>query len=613
MQALKLLPKLKGLQTPPEAATGAELQLYYQTVHLLQLFYLHKWIIHRIFTLKADSDGSGTLNLRELETALGLCQLMDHVGASHAARLSLYSLAIDAKIEQATNSTELEFEPHECVSLYTHVVFEKRQASEICKVFRHHDPQNTGFIDSQSMLQVFEEGELLDATAVVRVQSSNLPPKISLQDFERILSELKQQQAVDVLSPKERALLQLIVIKLRVAESCKTADHDYFVLIMSEIRFLFQMMSWANVIVLSLYHSNGDELDSWLDPYLILFSLIPWLEVLVNMYAASRAVSLRLVRRRCIRLVLFTISLCGVSLLIVEPDFVSVKTARFFASFGTLVIFTRSAEFMQLIETFLAAFGSLWPVFGWTVAVVALYALAGQSIFHNKVVNSEGSAYFESYASALTTCFQIFVGENWSAVMFEASDATTDAAKFYFISFVTIFSLLLAQLIVGLIANIFSKVRLISNPHMYVALQTFFTAIDSQDHDADLLSVLELNCKMLPMFGICGFFNQMQPDDRSALDELSYITTWSEAHGRQEDEDCVPQLLTAFVAEQVDRVNLVQLVDNNPWLEDVVSSNADIPDPKADDSPGVSLPPERAKSWWRVGGSKTRSGGISSR
>ena len=94
----------------------------------------------------------------------------------------------------------------------------------------------------------------------------------------------------------------------------------------------------------------------------------------------------------------------------------------------------------------------------------------------------------------------------------------------------------------------------------------------------------------------------MQPDDRSALDELSYITTWSEAHGGQ--ADCLPQLLTAFVAEQVDRVNVVQLVDNNPWLEDAVSSNDDIPDSKADDSPGVSLqvPPERAKSWWRVGG-----------
>ena len=162
------------------------------------------------------------------------------------------------------------------------------------------------------------------------------------------------------------------------------------------MRFLFQMISWANVIVLSLYHSNGGELDSWLDPYLIFFSLIPWLEVLINMYAASRAVSLRLVRRRCIRLVLLTISLCGVILLVVEPDFVSIKTARFVAAFGTLCIFTRSADFMQLIETFLAAFGSLWPVFGWTVAVVALYALAGQNIFHNKVVNSEGSAYFES-------------------------------------------------------------------------------------------------------------------------------------------------------------------------------------------------------------------------
>lgn len=295
MEALQLLPKLKGLQAPPGTATEAELQLYHQTVRLLRLFYLKKWSVNRIFTWKGDVDQSSTLNRTELEVVLGFCYLMDHIAAK-TARLTLYGLAIDALIEQTASSRELEFEAHDCASLYTHELFEKRQASEIRRVFRLYDPHDTGFIDLQTMLRAFDEGELFDKGSTLSVRTGHLPPKISLQEFERIFNELKEhgaQQVTSALGPRDLALFELSRAKTRVAECSKAADQDYSVMALSEVQFVFQVFSWANVVVLSLYYSNGGELDTSLDPYLMLFSLIPWLEVLVGMFVTSPRTYLR--------------------------------------------------------------------------------------------------------------------------------------------------------------------------------------------------------------------------------------------------------------------------------------------------------------------------------
>ena len=275
--------------------------------------------------------------------------------------------------------------------------------------------------------------------------------------------------------------------------------------------------------------------------------------------------------------------------MIVEPDFLDIKTARFVTSFVTLCIFTKSADFVQLIQTLVIVFGSLWPVLGWTTAVVALYALAGQDIFHSKVVNSEGSAYFDSYASAIGTCFQIFIGENWSAVMYEASDATTEAARLYFISFVTIFSLLLAQLIVSLIVNLFCEISSVSNPKVYDALNKFLTAIDSQDRDADKETVLDVNHKMLPILDICEFLSQKQQDNDGNVFLQCCHALADFTYGASEAEDGHKQsLLTVFVDKQARKVNRILLVDKNPWLRDVISSNDDVFDPKGDEALVVS-------------------------
>ena len=295
MKALQLLPKLKGLQAPPGTVIGAELQLYHQTVHLLRLFYLRKWVINKIFTWKGDIDQSGTLNSTKLEVMLGLCYLMDSL-AVKTARLSLYSLTIDAEIEQTVSSRELEFEAHECASLYTHELFEKRQASEIRRVFRLHDPHDTGFIDSQTMLRAFDEGELFDKGTTLSVRTGRLPRKISFQDFERNFNEMKEhaaQQVTSALGPKDLALFQLSRVKTRVAECSKAADQDYSVMALSEVQFVFQVFLWANVVVLSLYYNNGGELDTSLDPYLICFSLAPWLEVLIGLFVTSPRTYLR--------------------------------------------------------------------------------------------------------------------------------------------------------------------------------------------------------------------------------------------------------------------------------------------------------------------------------
>ena len=207
-----------------------------------------------------------------------------------------YCLTIDAQIEQTICTRELEFEAHECASLYTHVLFEERQASEVHRVFRLHDPDNTGFIDSQTMIQAFNKDALLGQRTTVCMQDDHLPSKISFLESGQFYNEMLEQaakQSAGALAPKDQALLQLSMTKTRVAECNKASDLDYLVMAISEVHFLFQVVSWANVVVLSLYYSDGGELDTSLDPYLICLSLIPWLEVVVGMLATSPGVYLR--------------------------------------------------------------------------------------------------------------------------------------------------------------------------------------------------------------------------------------------------------------------------------------------------------------------------------
>jgi len=68
------------------------------------------------------------------------------------------------------------------------------------------------------------------------------------------------------------------------------------------------------------------------------------------------------------------------------------------------------------------------------VAISCLYALAGQDLFRDKVLDEVSSPFFSTYGVSLVTVFRMFV-DGTLGIMYEASDTTTETARLYFISF----------------------------------------------------------------------------------------------------------------------------------------------------------------------------------
>ena len=90
-----------------------------------------------------------------------------------------------------------------------------------------------------------------------------------------------------------------------------------------------------------------------------------------------------------------------------------------------------------------------------------------------QVLDEVSEPFFESYGMSLVTVFRMFV-DGSLGIMYAASDTTTDTARLYFISFAVLFSLLFAQLLLGIVVNMFGMVKQLNSSQAYSCLNQFF-------------------------------------------------------------------------------------------------------------------------------------------
>lgn len=172
------------------------------------------------------------------------------------------------------------------------------------------------------------------------------------------------------------------------------------------MNLIFQIVSWANVLVLALYFSGPSE--DLLDGLLIARAIIPWGEVLIHCCHNVSSVLIWCLKVICTifhvgckeywvcsiepghalpvlgSLACLSVSAVG-SLFLIGDFAVAINTARFLTSFSALLIFTKSQRFNQMLHTFAGVVDNASALFSALVAISCLYALAGQDIFGNKV------------------------------------------------------------------------------------------------------------------------------------------------------------------------------------------------------------------------------------
>ena len=72
---------------------------------------------------------------------------------------------------------------------------------------------------------------------------------------------------------------------------------------------------------------------------------------------------------------------------------------------------------------------------------------------------------------------------------YAASDATTEATRLFFISYMMIVSLLLAQLVVGIIVTLFTDIQRLNSEHLFTCLAKLTSTADVEVRVDSLFSL----------------------------------------------------------------------------------------------------------------------------
>ena len=102
--------------------------------------------------------------------------------------------------------------------------------------------------------------------------------------------------------------------------------------------------------------------------------------------------------------------------------------------------------------------------------------------------------------------------------MYSSSDATTEAARVFFISYAIFGTLLFAQLIIGVIVNLFVQIKHLNSEQLYSCLAEVTRTADESELRAMEDDILKLNTTMLPIHGALDVFTTMDNLDGMLFD-----------------------------------------------------------------------------------------------
>ena len=279
------------------------------------------------------------------------------------------------------------------------------------------------------------------------------------------LSSVALEQQSESMSETEHALLLLTRERAHLVEYQKSMTHA-FGTCEALLHFLFQGAAWLNVLVMSLYYTVDST--TTLDWLMIVLSCLPWMEQ-INLWWCGFGTD----SGTCMCLL---VSVFGIFAMLVDDSNLlpmGTGTARFMTGFSTVTIFTKNLRFTQLMTT-VSTMGQLaWPLVASLMAVTCFYALTARAIIKDNALDETDRAFFDTYSRSLSTFFRLFVAEDWSDVMYSATDATNTSARLFFMSYVLLATLLFAQLTIAVILSVFGLVQKIGSEKVYRFLLQF--------------------------------------------------------------------------------------------------------------------------------------------
>jgi len=261
-------------------------------------------------------------------------------------------------------------------------------------------------------------------------------------------------------------------------------------------------LAYADMLVFALYGSGADEVT--LDVLACCIPLVFLTEVVVMMWIHGVLAYLlwfddpdvKLKHRGTVLLTL--ISLVGAVMVIIShmSDDVNINIPRFILASSTLLVFVKNSSFSKLLHLVYLSLKQCVGVLAITLGLMTFYVMICQDLFGQTAKDDSDKLFFGSQAQAWASMFRLFVGEGWHDILYAVSDATTVAARFLVCWIIFSLTLLISQLIVGIIINLFQELQDIESVQLYYFLEPLYRNYSDTDREQVLEHLRALNWRL---------------------------------------------------------------------------------------------------------------------
>lgn len=238
-------------------------------------------------------------------------------------------------------------------------------------------------------------------------------------------------------------------------------------------------LAWMNIFVFALYGSGMDE--GTLDALVMVFPILHAIEIIYHIYSHGVVAYLAWYGDPDVTLantgsaVLVLSSLVGVlNLMIAKSMGEEGNKSRFLVASSTLLVFVKDTTFSRLIHLAYLSVRQCVGVFSILLVFMSMFGMICTDLFGSTATDDNGKYFFADATSMWATMFRLFVGEGWHDIMFSASDSTTVAARFCFFVINFIMAVLISQLVVGIVIQLYQQLEKVPTVRLYHYLQPLY-------------------------------------------------------------------------------------------------------------------------------------------
>ena len=364
--------------------------------------------------------------------------------------------------------------------------------------------------DHSKELSVVEFDRLMTLAQLCSKLSDNklLQEEAECMRIKLEIDDKAEELVGDVSSQREEAINDLVNLeddmiqhKIHITENEKRPIAG--VLRGSDCNTIVQLLAWLHLAVAATYGFEREQ-QELLDIALASFPVIFAIEILIQLrhhsfqtYLVDGEQPQQMISRR-VSVGLVVTALVGTVFLTIDQSRVvtSVSFARTLCAVTVFLTITRNDDSSTMLHTFCLAVAACFPVILSLLVFMIIYAMASTDIFGDGPLDDDGVPMFDTYLKSLHTMFQLFVGEGWHGVLYSASNATTEAARFWFMFYTLIVTMLYSELFVGVVISLYQDVLAVPSQRVFSILGDIFRDFSTQERNLLIADMLNLNQKV---------------------------------------------------------------------------------------------------------------------